>query len=146
MPIRAWGVVIGVVGTLAYLRVWVWVRTRELRAAVRSGQLTWGALARVARREATFLDAGGSRPGSRPAASLVVVGNQLQWRPSGYEAKHGYTAFSWSLRDVTCTQRRARRDITGVKMIEVTLHVPEGAATIVLYHLIGAEPGFLQAS
>ena len=120
------------------LRWYASVRGRRLPQLLTAEGADWAALGRVS--GGGFLDTGSSRGRGGPRGTLLVKSGTLEWRPDGYEAKHGYAAHTWPLADVKVLSRRRRRDISGLRVDELTFEVPEGVATLGLFHPVGVEP------
>ena len=144
-PVILWMVaaIVGAVGMLAALR---WVargRGHGLPAVIASEGAQWGSLCRVVRGGA-FLDHDRLRRGMGPRAVMVYTDGRLEWRPDRYEVRHGDSSFTWPAGSVRCVSQRRRWDISGVRMREVTLEVPEGEVVIALFHQAGSPPPFLR--
>lgn len=79
-----------------------------------------------------------------PRAVMVYIDGRLEWRPDPYEVRHGDPSFTWPGGSVWCVSQRRRWDISGVRMLEVTLEAPEGEVVIGLFHQTGSSPPFLR--
>jgi hypothetical protein len=133
---------VGAVGTLMVLR-WVGhVRGARLPSLIRLEEADWMALCRVMA-EGRFLDGDRSRRGMGPRGMLVVLADRLEWRPDRYESRHGDTPMSWPANDVQCLARRQRRDLSGLRVTQADLRVPEGTVTFGIFQQVGTEPAFL---
>ena len=79
-----------------------------------------------------------------PRAVMVYIDGRLEWRPDPYEVRHGDASFTWPVENVQCVKQCRRWDISGVRMRELTLEVPEGDVVIGLFHQTGSSPPFLR--
>ena len=134
--------IVGAVGTLVVLRWVAHVRGARLPSLIRLEEASWMALCRVMA-EGRFLDDGRSRRGMGPRGTLVSLADRLEWRPDRYESRHGDKPMSWPANDVECLARRQRRDLSGLRVTQADLRVPEGIVTFGIFHEVGTEPAFL---
>jgi hypothetical protein len=143
--LRVLAPVIGLFGTIGYLRWRTSVRAKRLRMTVLETGTTWVALSRVLRR-GDFLDDGRSRRYGGPRGMLSVRDDQLEWKPDPREQALGDLTRLWPLSQVGCDEVRLRRDITGIDFTEATLYTPDGVATISIFGETGRRPPFLSNS
>jgi hypothetical protein len=140
LQVAAW--IVGAVSTLVLLRWVAHFRGARLSSLIRLEEARWMALCRVTA-EGRFLDGGRNRRGGGPRGTLVVMAERLEWRPDRYELRHGDKPLSWPVQDVECLVRRQRWDISGLRITEARLRVPEGCVTFGIFKQVGTEPAFL---
>jgi hypothetical protein len=133
---------VGAIGTVVVLRWVAHVRGARLRSLILLEEAGWMALCRVTA-EGRFLDGGRNRRGGGPRGTLVSLPDRLEWRPDRYESRHGDKPMSWPAHEVECLTRRQRWDLSGLRVTQVRLRVPEGIVTFAIFHQMGTEPDCL---
>jgi hypothetical protein len=135
-------ILVGAVGTLMVLRWVAHVRGARLRSLIRLEEAGWMALCRVTA-EGRFLDDGRRRRGGGPGGTLVSLSDRLEWRPDPHELRLGDKPRSWPAHEVECLARRQRWDLSGLRVTQARLRVPEGIVTFGIFHEVGTEPACL---
>jgi hypothetical protein len=129
----------GGIGTLVLLRARAALNGHTLPALVANEQAHWGCLCRVVS-VGSFLDERRAPRGHGPAGTLLFRHDLLMRRPERSEWSSGR---DWRTSELRLVKGRYRRDVSGLRVLIMTLQTPEGEVSFGIHHEAGDRPPLL---